>query len=94
MIRRLEIDLVRNLRAFVKRSPYKFAVGGTLTAYALYSLPTADCAGKDNNNIPASVEDAIARVSGDLFLPLKHLLLWCSTTTQLTPVYSLRIRRC
>jgi len=52
MIRRVEVDLLRSMRTFLKKSPYKFAVGGTLTAFALYNIPKADCAPKekDNNN--------------------------------------------
>ena len=50
MIRRVEVDLLRSMRTFLKRSPYKFAVGGTLTAFALYNIPKSDCAPKEKES--------------------------------------------
>lgn len=56
--------MLRNMRAFLKRSPYKFAVGGTLTAFAVYNIPKSDCAPKDKENKDDSISSFIGGILG------------------------------
>lgn len=56
MIRRIELDFLRSVRLFSKKSPYKLFMGGSFAAMALLNAPRADCAklDKDNNSSSAS----------------------------------------
>lgn len=66
MIRRLDFDMFRSVRHIVKRSPRKFAIGGSLTMLALYNLPSSACAA-DNKGSMSSFVDSIAQFVGGSF---------------------------
>lgn len=67
MIRRLEFDFLRSVRHFVKRSPQKVVLGGSLAMMALYNIPKSACAG-DNKGSVYSFIDSVTQLAGTVII--------------------------